>query len=393
LTGATGFLGMQLLARYVQCTDRRIYVLVRGDDEQQVTERVQGVLCFLFGEHHPYQERVIPVRGDITQSDLGLGRRREALAEQVGEIVHGAASVSFDLGLQQSRAINVEGTRHMLEFAARCQAKHGLGRFTYISTAYVAGEHSGSFSEDDLDVGQSFRNAYEHSKFEAERLVGRWRGRLPITVVRPSIIVGERTSGWTSSFNVLYWPLRAFSRGAYVAVPARSDAPVAVVSVDYVADAIFALSHTREALGATFHITAGRSASHVGELVGLASAFFERPAPRLIDPMLYRRLLHPLLVKASRDQRYQRALRRSEVFFPYLCARVRYDDRRTRAVLHGSGIEPSPLRDYFHALMQFAQLADWGKRQIPQARPLTPLLTATPLPDAPERQHRVLVAT
>ena len=81
--------------------------------------------------------------------------------------------------------------------------------------------------------------------------------RLPVTVLRPSIIVGERDSGWTQSFNVLYWPLRAFSRGAYVALPARRDAPVDVVSVDYVADAIFALSQAPEAEGATYHLTAG----------------------------------------------------------------------------------------------------------------------------------------
>ena len=104
----------------------------------------------------------------------------------------------------------------MLEFAELCQASGaGLRRFTYLSTAYVAGEHSGTFSEDDLDVGQRFRNPYERSKFEAEGIVKRWRSRMPVTVVRPSIVVGEQDSGWTPSFNVIYWPLRAFSRGAY----------------------------------------------------------------------------------------------------------------------------------------------------------------------------------
>ena len=218
-----------------------------------------------------------------------FGVERDWLAERVSEIVHGAASVSFELPLPDARAINVEGTRRVLEFAERCQARGGLRRFSYISTAYVAGEHAGCFSEDDLDVGQRFRNAYEQSKFEAESLLAGWRGRLPITVLRPSIIVGERDSGWTASFNVLYWPLRAFARGAYPALPARRDAPVDVVPVDYVADAIFALSQAPEAEGATFHLTAGAHASSVGELVELASAFFERPAPRLIDPSLYRR--------------------------------------------------------------------------------------------------------
>ncbi len=238
----------------------------------------------MFGPDHPYAGRVVAVRGDLTRPCLGLRRGLDGLAERVSEVVHGAASVSFELGIEDARAINVEGTRRVIEFAERCHARGGLRRFSYISTAYVAGQHTGCFSEDDLDVGQSFRNSYEQSKFEAECLVARASEELPITVLRPSIIVGERDSGWTTSFNVLYWPLRAFARGAYAALPARVDAPVDVVPVDYVADAIFALSQAPEAENATFHLTAGSHASSVGELVDLATAFFERPPPRLIDP-------------------------------------------------------------------------------------------------------------
>jgi long-chain acyl-CoA synthetase len=367
LTGATGFVGAQLLIRYLERSDRRVYALVRGASDREVSARLEHTLQDLFGAEHPYAQRVVAVRGDITRPGLGLGRRRrDALAERIGEIVHGAASVSFTMGLRTARAINVGGTKRMLELAERAAARGGLRRFTYVSTAYVAGEHAGCFSEDDLDVGQRFRNAYERSKFEAETMLEGWRAQLPLTVVRPSIVVGERDTGWTSSFNVLYWPLRAFSRGAYVAVPGRGGAPVDVVSVDYVADAIFALAQAPEAVGARLHITGGRHVSTVGELVALASAFFERPAPRLIEPSLYRRVLHPLLLRSSRDPRYRRALERSSVFFPYFAARVRYDDRRARAILHGSGIEPSPLTDYFHRLVEFALATDWGKCQIPR---------------------------
>ena len=367
LTGATGFVGMQLLVRYLERTDRRVYALVRGADTREVAARIDRTLLCLFGREHGYADRVVPVRGDITRPGLGLRGRRDALAEHVSEIVHCAAAVSFELGLESSREINVEGTRRVLEFAERCQARGGLRRLSYISTAYVAGEHAGCFSEDDLDVGQRFRNAYEQSKFEAETLVTHARGRLPITVLRPSIIVGERESGWTASFNVLYWPLRAFARGSYAALPARRNAPVDVVPVDYVADAIFALSQAREAEGATFHLTAGAHASTVGELIELASVFFDRPAPRLIEPSLYRHLVHPLLLRASRDERQRRALARSEIFFPYFATRTVYDDRCARVALRGSDIGAPPLRTYFDRLVEFALAADWGRRPLPRA--------------------------
>ncbi len=358
---------MELLARYLEHTDRPVYALVRAADDREATRRIDHTLNSLFGAAHPYGERVRAVRGDITLPGLGLRRRRDDLAERIGEIVHGAASVSFDLELEDLRAINVAGTRRVLEFAERCQALGGLRRFSYISTAYVAGDHTGRFNEDDLHVGQAFRNAYEQSKFEAECLVAESAARLPTTVLRPSIIVGERGSGWTASFNVLYWPLRAFARGSYVALPARRDAPVDVVPVDYVTDAIFALSQSPEAEGATYHLTAGACTSTVGEIVELATAHFERSAPYLIDPGVYRRLVHPLLVRAARDDRYRRALLRSEVFFPYFATAVTYDDRRSRVALRGAGIKPTPLHEYFDRLVEFALVADWGRRPVPRA--------------------------
>jgi long-chain acyl-CoA synthetase len=166
---------------------------------------------------------------------------------------------------------------------------------------------------------------------------------------------------------VLYWPLRAFARGAYVALPARRDAPVDVVPVDYVADAIFALSQAPEAEGGTYHLTAGASATSVGELIELAAARFGRPAPRLIAPGVYRRVVHPLLLRSSRDERYRRALTRSEIFFPYFAMAVTYDDRRSRVALRGAGITPTPLHRYFDRLVEFALAAEWGRRPIPRA--------------------------
>jgi hypothetical protein len=176
--------------------------------------------------------------------------------------------------------------------------------------------------------------------------------------------VGERGSGWTCSFNVLYWPLRAFARGTYLALPARSDAPVDVVPIDYVADAILALSEAPEARGARFHLTAGTHASSVGEVVGLATAFFKRPMPHLLEPAFYRRAVHPLILRSLSDERSRRALIRSEVFFPYFAMQVGFDNRRARVSLRGRGIAPAPLSGYFERLLQFALAAEWGKRRI-----------------------------
>src|SRR3954447_1243521 len=220
----------------------------------------------------------------------------------------------------------------------------------------------GLFAESDVFTGQDFRNPYERSKFEAELLVRERAGSLPVQVVRPSIVVGDSRTGWTPAFNVLYWPLRAFSRGTYPALPARRSSPVDVVPVDYVADAILALAG--RAAG-TYHLSAGENATTVGDLVDLASAHLERPAPRTLSPALYRRAIHPLLVRTGSDAR-RRALRRSEVFFPYFSLDVRYDNSRARATLSPLGIGAPPIASYFERLMRFAVAADWGRRRLPR---------------------------
>src|SRR5436305_3777817 len=221
LTGATGFVGMELLARYLEGTDREVFALVRGRDDAEADARLRATVGRILPDAGLYADRLVAVRGDVTQPGLGLSdRRRAAIACEVGEIVHSAASVSFSLPLPESRAINVEGTRRMLEFAELCSRCGGLRRLSYVSTADVAGHRRGTFGEADLDGGQTCLNPYEQTKFEAERMVRTNMTRLPIQVFRPSIVVGEQASGWTPAFNVIYWPLRAFAKGAYAALPA-----------------------------------------------------------------------------------------------------------------------------------------------------------------------------
>ena len=363
LTGATGFVGMEVLERFLERTDRPIYTLVRAADEEQAAERLGATLSTLFGRPDAHAGRVRAVPGDIEQEGLGLDEEsRERLAARVDDIIHCAASVSFSLTLEESRAINVEGTRRLLELAELCRDRGGLRRFSYVSTAYVAGTHVGEFREDQLEVGQDFRNAYERSKFEAEQLVRSSGDRLPIQIFRPSIVVGERATGWTTSFNVLYAPLKAFARGAYRALPVRRSAPVDVVPVDYVADAMFELSRRPPAPGDedTYHLVAGRQATTVGRLIELSARYFRRRPPRALPPLLYRRIVHPLLVLGSRGKR-RRALEKSEVYFPYFSARVRYEDRRARGRLEPAGIEVSPVESYFDRLADFATRSRWGR--------------------------------
>ncbi len=366
LTGGTGFVGMEVLARYLERGDRRVALLVRAEDDTSARARVDATMRDLFGvvRARRYAGRVDAVAGELTAPGLGLKpARRDELAERVSTIVHAAASVSFTLPLDEARAINLDGTRRMLDFAELACDRGGLDRYAHVSTAYVAGTHAGRFSENDLDVGQEFHNSYEQSKCESEQLVHA-RTSVPSTIMRPSIVVGDRHSGWTAAFNVMYWPLRAFARGLYSAVPADPSAPLDVVSIDYVADAIHALCEMSGGIGETYHLTAGANASTIGEVAELASRYFDRPTPAVLSPADF--------AVAARDvTAVQRATLESSVaYFPYFAIGTTFDDAKARACLDPPGILVSPLRDYLTRLLDFATASRWGKRPIGRAEAL-----------------------
>ncbi|HEX4281981.1 MAG TPA: SDR family oxidoreductase [Solirubrobacteraceae bacterium] len=357
LTGATGFVGMELLARYLERSERSILTIVRARTDEDARERIDAVLENLFGYRAgAYADRVTALAGDMTAPRLGLDSLRwDWLAAQSTMIVHCAASVSFGLSLDEARAINVEGTRRMLQLAGRAQRLGVLERYGQVSTAYVAGTHAGRFFESDLDVGQDFHNSYEQSKFESEQLVRSQPG-LPFTIMRPSIVVGDRNSGWTAAFNVLYWPLRALARGLFPAVPATASAPVDVVSIDYVADGIYALCEAG-GIRQTYHLTAGTEASTIAEIAELASGYFQQPLPRLLTPAEF----------MSADHGVPRSmLEEGAMYFPYFSVATTFDDALTRAELQPAGISVAPLREYMSRLLDYATWSRWGKHPIPR---------------------------
>jgi nucleoside-diphosphate-sugar epimerase len=321
-----------------------VLALIRAADDAGAEQRLDDVLATLWDDPAPYRERVIAVRGDVTQPGMGLNSRWDEVAERAQAVLHCAASISFDLPLPEARAINVDGTSRVLDFAIEAQGRGGLERFLHVSTAYVSGRHEGAFRERQLDTGQTFRNTYEQTKADAEQIVSMARELGP-AIARPSIVMGESDSGWTPAFNVLYWPMQAYSRGLFKELPALPTGRVDIVPVDYVADALVHLLDRREA--GVFNLVAGRNAATVDELTTLASEYFGRPVPPFVDP-------------ADPDDPDDH----DSVYVPYFDMRVVFDDARARSVLVPAGIEAPPLRDYFGRLMDYAKAARWGKRKI-----------------------------
>src|SRR6201999_2261702 len=125
------------------------------------------------------------------------------------------------------------------------------------STAHVSGDRTGVVVEDDLQKGQRFRNVVEETKARAEKKMRAPMNRLPIAVVRPSIVVGDSQTGEIDRFDGPYLLiLLIVTSPAEIALPlpSRGDAPLNLVPADYVARAARAIGLDSRAPGRTFHI-------------------------------------------------------------------------------------------------------------------------------------------
>lgn len=361
VTGATGFLGREIVLHVLSREpDTRLTLLVRGKDDADAQRRGETLVRELVSAERADEamQRVTVVRGDIEKDRLGMDQKAwDALAEKTSAVIHGAASVSFTLPIDEARNVNVEGTRRVLDLAKAANA-----RVDYVGTAYVAGDRHGIAYERELDVGQPFRNTYEHTKMEAEKLARARSSEQPIAIYRPSIIVGDSRTGRTASFKVLYWPLKVYAQGFARFVPGRRSTPVDVVPSDYVVDAIMAIRKREDSLGKAHHLAAGLERdSTIGELTDLASDFFHVHKPLFVNPDLVLGWFRPLVDRFAWGK-FKHRMQTARVYTPYLNLDLRYDTAVARKALEGTGIEVPPVREYFSTLFDYCLATDWGKR-------------------------------
>lgn len=248
LTGFPGFLGSALVERLLERGDEQITCLVQPAYREEARRRRRSLTEAAGVE----AGRVRLVEGDITDPDLGLDD--PASLRAATRTVYHLAAV-YDLGVEHRLAerVNVDGTEHVLAFAERA----GVDRLHYVSTCYVSGRHDGAFTHADLDVGQSFNNHYEATKFAAEVAVQeRMAAGLPATIYRPAIAVGDSQIGATQKYDGPYYLLALLRRQPRIAVAPAPAKPTTmnVVPRDFVVDAVAALSARADTVGEVYQL-------------------------------------------------------------------------------------------------------------------------------------------
>ncbi len=343
-TGFPGFLGAELLPRLLErSADRRAVCLVQSKFADLARRRASEIET----AHPALQGRIQMVEGDIARPGLGLDKGT-AIREDVVEIFHLAAIYDLGVGREIAMKVNVEGTRHMLEFACACPA---LERFQYVSTCFVSGNHAGVFSETDLDCGQRFHNFYEETKFLAEMEVQeRMRQGLRATIYRPAIVVGDSRTGDTQKYDGPYPVIRFLLRQPKLAVlPLMGDPRKTVVNLvprDFVMDAIVYLSGIPESSNQVYQL-ADPNALTVDQMVTQMARATGRKVIRIPAPFgpVKWSVLHVPLV--------ERLVGIPPDTLDYFVHPCRYATDRTEAALAKGGIHCPRFPDYADRLVKF----------------------------------------
>lgn len=354
LTGATGMVGREILARAAEDArfDRILCVVRPPLDRFAAILADQGI---------GHAAHVTALAGDVTEPALGVPPGEVA---DVSHVIHCAATVAFDHPLDEARRINVGGTRNVLDV---CRRLPRLERLDAVSTCYVAGRRGELVKEPDLSCAHGFNNSYEQTKYESEVELRVAMKELPIAVHRPSIVVGDSRTGKTGSFKVLYWPLKVIARGWLPVVPYDPDGQLDIVPVDYVTAAILALSRDKATLGRTYHLAAGPGRdTTLGALAGHLASRFGRRLPMRVRPAWWQRVVRPALMLMPAPA-LRRTLQTGLVYRPYLQMRVRFDTSETDARLQPHGLCCPRVVDYIDTIVDAAIASDFGKRPLPTA--------------------------
>lgn len=263
LTGATGLLGEYLLHDLL-LQGYPVAVLVRDSRKVQASERIAQIIAF--GSERLGRKLPAPsvVNGDLSLCDLGLTAvDRNWLGRHCQAVIHSAANLTLRrTPVGEPWRTNVEGTKSLL---ALCK-DIGLSEWHQVSTAFVCGKRTGLIAEEDSYDTAGFHNHYEESKHQVEQLVRSAFGNRA-TIYRPSVIVGDSRTGYTSSFNGLYKFLELGVRLAAIhsaageselplRLPLSGDEGWNLVPVDWVSRAIVDLVNKPQWHGRTFHLVA-----------------------------------------------------------------------------------------------------------------------------------------
>ncbi|WP_140625932.1 SDR family oxidoreductase [Methylibium rhizosphaerae] len=357
VTGATGFIGKRLVKKLLERRGSVVYFLLRPESESKVAELLQfwGV----------GKNRACPVFGDLTTRKLGVSADDiKQLKGQIDSVYHLAAVYDLKADEESQVQVNIEGTRNVVEFAKAIEAGH----FHHVSSIAAAGLYEGVFREDMFDEAEGLDHPYFMTKHESEKIV-RKECKVPWTVYRPAMVVGDSTTGEMDKIDGPYYFFKLIQRMRQLLPPwmpsvGLEGGRVNIVPVDFVVNALDHISHLpagkAELNKRCFHLV-DPVGYRVGDVLDIFSKAAHAPKMNLfinaallgfIPKSVKKGLMALAPVRRVRNA-VMKDLGLPDDMLTFVNYPTRFDCRDTLAALKGSGIECPSLNDYAWRLWDY----------------------------------------
>ncbi len=353
LTGGTGYIGAHVAANLLDQHDTTLNVLVRGRDARDAELRLWRALQLHlpFAKFHEYLQAKIRIfRGDITLPHFGLDPDNyDKLVHTTDSVLHCAASLNRK-SEKSCMNVNLRGTLEVLQLARQSQHYHGLRRFSNVSTVAVAGKRNHEVVTEDRSIewDRSDFDPYARTKKFCEHMVRELLPDVPLTIFRPSIVLGDSRYPQTTQFDMV----RSFVFLAELPVlPFRPQDKIDIVNVDFVAGAISTLHMKAQPMFDTYHLSSGNDAQTFQQLTKALAEEQSKRAPIFV-PILENPFDSMVKLMANRKGAVGHGAALMKVFMPYLTWNTVFDNTRVTSEL---GRKPVPFSQYSLPLLRFSR--------------------------------------
>jgi thioester reductase-like protein len=361
ITGANGHVGGRLIKEILTHGNDKIYALVRGKSQKHAEQRMSDVLSFWGEPLKKHRNRITILKGDVSQKGFGISPRHySSLVKSVTHVIHAAGQVNLSRPIEEARRQAVNSLTEIITLCQRCLEHGQFQKLDYVSTIGVAGRMQGAVKEEQITGDRKFHNTYEQAKAEAEEIIFQEMnaGRLPATIHRPSMVVGDSKTGKLRQFQVFYH-LVPFLAGLKTRgiLPQFRSFRLDLIPSDYVARAIYLSSRDQRTSGRVFHLCAGTQKSWgLTQLGGEIRKIYKRRGEQLHSiksiPVFFLKCVLPV-IKLLSPKEHRRAVGSLKYFLDYLSTRQTFVNAQTNATFTKKGLKIPHIKNYIKTLLDY----------------------------------------
>lgn len=363
ITGITGVVGSAIAPILLRDSKTVLHVLIRGKDQVHAEKKLLDLIDYWAEEVDASSHSQIQLYwGDASKEKFGLtAQQYQFLLDNITHIIHSAASVKLDMSPVEAQELVLAPSDNILEFALALHKVQRLRKLEYISTLGVAGKRLASIPEAKFETN-NYHNNYERYKAisESNAIQAFETFGIPLTIHRPSMIVGSSKNGKIIHFQGFYFLCKFLSgKQTFGFLPALPKVYFDLIPSDYVARAIAcSLQDEKETIGRILHLCSGQelSISYL-DLIKFIRTYNQRKRRNvskitLINPDCFLLGLR-LLAFISFNGQLKKSVKLIANYFKHIETEQSFENRNTRLFLQKHEINLEYPENYLAKILDY----------------------------------------